>query len=791
MNNKKNITIKTKFILMICLTSILVTILGSYGAISLSNVNRTFKQTLVEGDKIISDSMKVVKNVIGVRLSAFSTDFFIIDGKYQEAKDNLGRAQENAIKSLDEYKSIVTKEDTEIIKLVDEMIEVINRYIKSVDNYVDLRQQGKKEEALEADSDATPDGKNIEALSFKITNLAFSSFTQKLGVVSKKVVVVLITSVILVLLTILFIILYGTRLFKSILNPIEHINKAMNEIIRGNLNVNLKTNRTDEMGLLSNNLSDVCDTIRAITNDIKDLSTNSHQGNLTYRIDINKYRGEFREVTDGINNSIDTFVIDMNYIADSLKQIEEGNFNVNIKNLSGDKINTSNNLKSIQKTIRNISLEINELTNAAIAGNLEYVINSDKYNGEWKDTINGLNKFVESIVIPIKETQNALNQFALGNFGHRIVNDYKGEFNEIKKTVNYTAETVGSYISEISDILNKMANKNFDVSIDRNYLGDFKNIQESVNLIVANLNVLTKGIITSAERVSSGSRQISESSISLAEGATEQSESVERLDFVIKEISGQTRDNAKSSEKANELAVRTREDASKGKEQMDTMLSAMEQINTASTSISKIIKVIEDIAFQTNILALNAAVEAARAGEHGKGFAVVAEEVRNLAVRSQQAAKETTDLIRSSVDKVNEGSKIADSTSNTLTSIVAGIEEIAKLVDDCAVSSKTQEVSINDILTSISSIASVTQANTATSEESAAASEELSSQAEIFYASVSDFKLRGEKSPNGTGIKKETKKVNTNRSFKDNKQEKQVVKEQDIDLDGLQDFGKY
>ncbi len=308
--------------------------------------------------------------------------------------------------------------------------------------------------------------------------------------------------------------------------------------------------------------------------------------------------------------------------------------------------------------------------------------------------------------------------------------------------MNFTAETIGSYISEISGVLTQMADKNFDISIDREYLGDFKSIQESVNLIVTNLNILTRDIISSAEQVSAGARQIAESSTSLAQGATEQAGAVEELTSTVSIISEQSKANAVNSEKANELALDAKDSAAGGSEQMDKMLLAMEEINTASNSISNIIKVIDDIAFQTNILALNAAVEAARAGEHGKGFAVVAEEVRSLAARSQQAAKETTELIESSVFKVEEGSKIANDTAKSLVNIVNQIEEISSLINSCAMSSKEQEKSIEQITIGIDQISVVTQTNTATSEESAAAAEELSSQADVFYASVSDFKLR-------------------------------------------------
>ncbi len=537
---------------------------------------------------------------------------------------------------------------------------------------------------------------------------------------------------------------FGSLLTNSITKPVQDLKEGALRVSKGDLSSNLRSNSRDEIGALSNAISDMSETFQYILNDINELSKNLENGNISYRINSNKYQGAFKDVTYAINNATNRLVEDSLYIIDRVKEFGDGEFEATIKDFPGEKVIINEGLIAVQNALKNVSADIVSLINAANEGNLEHKLDTTKYIGNWKQITDGLNRFVDNVVVPIKETQNALNEFSKGNFSHRITNEYKGEFNNIKTTVNFTAETVGSYISEISNILTEMADKNFDVIIDREYLGDFQAIKESVNLIITNLNILTRGIIQSAEKVSNGARQIAESSTTLAQGATEQASAVEELNSTIKVISEQSSANAKNSEKANELSLEAKESANSGSHQMDNMLLAMEEINNASNSISNIIKVIDDIAFQTNILALNAAVEAARAGEHGKGFAVVAEEVRSLAARSQQAAKETTELIESSVEKVSEGSKIANNTADALRSIVSQIEEISNLINSCAIASKEQEKSIDQITIGINQISTVTQTNTATSEESAASSDELSNQAEIFYSSVSDFKLRNE-----------------------------------------------
>ncbi len=296
---------------------------------------------------------------------------------------------------------------------------------------------------------------------------------------------------------------------------------------------------------------------------------------------------------------------------------------------------------------------------------------------------------------------------------------------------------------------------NFKVDIA--YLTDLKGRKIGHIEVVQDITAMVKtqragaALVENIEQVSrsfiTGSSQIADGAQSLAQGSSQQAASVEQLSSSIAEIADKTKENAEMAGKAAALANTIKQNAEKGSAQMDDLTGAVREINTASQNISKVIKTIEDIAFQTNILALNASVEAARAGQHGKGFAVVAEEVRNLATKSSDAAKDTGALIANSVEKAELGARIADETSASLTEIVAGINESSLIVTEIAKSSEEQSLGIAQINKGIDQVAQVVQQNSATAEQSAAASEEMSSQANTLEELLLQYNAE-----NGTGL---------------------------------------
>lgn len=259
--------------------------------------------------------------------------------------------------------------------------------------------------------------------------------------------------------------------------------------------------------------------------------------------------------------------------------------------------------------------------------------------------------------------------------------------------------------------------------------------------MIQNLRTLICELQSSSASVASGSVQVAETSQTLSLGATQQASALEQITSSMTQMSTQTKQNAENSGQANTIAERARSAADKGQTQVESMISAMNEINAAGQSISNIIKVIDEIAFQTNLLALNAAVEAARAGQHGKGFAVVAEEVRNLAARSAKAAKETETLIAKSLETAKAGVTEADETGEYLTQIVKEVNQVSELIGKIAAASNDQAQGIAQINIGLEQIDNVTHENTSTAEETAAASEELSNQAMQLKEKLSQFNL--------------------------------------------------
>ncbi len=352
---------------------------------------------------------------------------------------------------------------------------------------------------------------------------------------------------------------------------------------------------------------------------------------------------------------------------------------------------------------------------------------------------------IRLIKTPISEIEGAAIRMAEGDLDVEISYTSKDELGVLAEQVRRLIRKLQVIIDDENKFLAKMAAGDFTVDsvCEEEYTGGFHPLLVSFRGIADKLNDTMLQINQSSAQVASGSEQVSSGAQALSQGATEQASSVEELAATINEISGKVKENADNARQANEKAGSISAEMNVSNEKMQQMIQAMGDITNCSHEIGKIIKTIEDIAFQTNILALNAAVEAARAGAAGKGFAVVADEVRNLASKSAEASKNTSVLIENSLKAVENGTRIADETARSLYQAVNGVDEMTAIIGQISEASSAQADSISQVTMGIDQISSVVQTNSATAQESAAASEELSSQSQMMKSLVDRFKLRG------------------------------------------------
>jgi methyl-accepting chemotaxis protein len=441
--------------------------------------------------------------------------------------------------------------------------------------------------------------------------------------------------------------------------------------------------------------------LRRIEADLQRLAQNDLDFDLQVK-EADQHTGEVREQFGRINNSLGLVKSSLRAIQDTIIRVSKGDtsqleeFRKIGKRSEHDRMVPA--LIRMMEVIQDLVNEVKMLGEATVEGNLKHRGDIHKFAGGYQEIVTGFNNTLEAMAQPLREADAVLKEMAQGNFQLRMVGNYQGQHAALKEAINTTLDSLNEVLGKIDSV---------------------------------------------ARQVASGAGQIANSSQVLSQGASEQASTMEEITASIAAIASQTKLNATNANQANDFALTAKDKAGTGNQQMQAMLQAMDEINVSSANISKIIKVIDEIAFQTNILALNAAVEAARAGQYGKGFAVVAEEVRNLAGRSADAAKETTALIEGSIQKVDAGTKIANETAGALSQIVDGVTRTGELVNEIAIASNEQATGIAQINQGIAQVSEVTQSNTATAEQSAAASEELNAQVETLREMVSRFKISG------------------------------------------------
>ncbi len=752
----KNFSIKARVIVLVAIMLIFSALIGIFGFFSLLNVNGKYELMLGTASERLNLSSELELEVAKFRRAFLNvivqSEIHQDKTRTTDALNELNSHLEKITDITDRYKACVDS-DTSLTPQAQQ--NLYNLRQKFLDDFLSVGDLSKDLGAACLAEDF--DGINrclslivekVETAYDNVANIRQAAIDRRNVLDDEATTTARVTEIVLIavlFLALIFSLAIAIIITNSIVKPIVHITKQARKAAEGDFSVDVRTNITNEVGQLSNSLGMFIDTTKNVFDDMVNAFKEMEYGNLDKRLNTSKYNGQYSVMAETINKILSDTAHEFTTISKSINEYAEGNFSYDCPRFNGQKAIIHESLDKMKEHIQIISSSISEITDNINNGNLDIEISTNNLKSAWKKIIESLNILVINVAEPIRVTKDSLSNLAAGNFNFSIDADrFKGEFNEMAENINYTIKVLSEYIAEISSILKNMANQNLNVEITHNYVGDFKEIQDSLNLIIANFNQLIKEIIMSSEQVAIGSQSIADSSTALAQGASEQASAVEELTATIGLVSKNAERNTENVIKSNELADTAKESATRIRDEMQDLLKAMDDINESSNNISNIIKVIDDIAFQTNILALNAAVEAARAGEHGKGFAVVADEVRTLAARSQTSAQETSDLIAESLSKAEQGSEIVNRTADTVRKIVNQIDEISTLSNEVAHDSKEQTNSISEINIGINQIATVVSNNTATSEESAAASEELASQSAVFKSTVSKFTLKNQ-----------------------------------------------
>ncbi len=553
---------------------------------------------------------------------------------------------------------------------------------------------------------------------------------------------------------------FATIVFLLVMFIVGKINKRVDKLseVIGNLEAlskgefddvkQIHFDKHDEIYEINKSVEEVVEVIQKLSNELQNIIHEHQEGNPYFNIETESFTGSYKEILSGINKFGNDYVNIIVDVMQGIGEITRGNFDIKLKledTYKGEKVKIVDFVNALVSNLKGVDHELNYVISNVQQGKVTGLeADASGYEGAWKDFVSGINDVVKQFREPLEGVTMVFDRMRNCDLSARLEGEYIGEFKIIQESIEVCNDTIQSYISEVEFVLNQLANNKYNVSIEREYIGDFQVIRTSLLTIIDQLNGVLGEISDSANVISSSAAASAETSVNLAEASTRQNQSISRLLEEIDSVSAKTNVTAQSATEARELSTKTLENAKNGNVEMKDMLVSISEISDASRSIENIISIIEDIAFQTNLLALNAAVEAARAGEHGKGFAVVAEEVRSLAGRCQKAALETKELISKSIDKVNEGTEKASSTSEALNEILTDITEVSNIIENISKLSDDQANSISTFARSINDISDVANQNTSTSEESAAIAQEISAQTHTLRNIVSEFDLKYE-----------------------------------------------
>ena len=532
-----------------------------------------------------------------------------------------------------------------------------------------------------------------------------------------------------------------TRL-QSSLKQLVSISRAISE---GNLNIEILYDfkRSDNASELSKNMVVIRDNLRIVVKEIDNASRLHSLGKIDEITNSAYLRGAYKEMADNANVMFQDYASLVRDVSSNLHEIANGNLDIQVCDYPGDKALLSEASRALLHNIRAVNTSIHTMVDAVARGQLDTRVDTAELGGEFGKQVSGINELVDNFMAPLERVYDVLEGISTrGDLSVQINNIYSGDFKQMVANLNTTTAALQRYVAEIAHVLGQMSNNKLDVSLKHDYLGDFAPIKTSLSHIIDTFNTIINQIVNGSVTIANETGLISRSLEELSTNAQTQEQAILRLDQKIGSVGTAAKANADNSSIAQEASLTLESRAEQGMSEMQSLLTAMKEIDNFSNETLAVIKVIEDIAFQTNLLALNASVEAARAGEHGRGFAVVAEEVRGLAGRSAAAAKSTAELIQQSTNSVKGGYSISEKMGKTLTEIAQSIAAISEQAIKISQASQSQTDDIAGVASDIKQVENITRINSESATNLSASSNELSGNSESLRELVARFETR-------------------------------------------------
>ena len=537
----------------------------------------------------------------------------------------------------------------------------------------------------------------------------------------------------------------------AVIGPLNVAANYVDRISKGDIPTPITDSYNGDFNTIKNNLNTCINAVNALVADANRLSVAAVEGKLATRADAAKHQGDFCKIVQGVNDTLDAVIGPLNVAANYVDRISKGDIPTPITDSYNGDFNTiKNNLNTCINAVNALVADANMLSKAAVEGKLATRADATKHQGDFRKIVQGVNDTLDAVIGPLNVAANYVDRIAKGDIPAKIIDNYNGDFNTIKNNLNTCIDALNAIVTDAATLSQAIVDGDLNRQTDASkYQGDYRKVIEAFEKAFVGLNNTFYQIVDAVEQVGQAAEHLNVASQNMASTSEEQSSAVEEVTSSLEETDSQVKANTDAANTANQLVMGTSQAANAGHSKMEEMSRAMSDINGSAQNIAKIIKVIDEIAFQTNLLALNAAVEAARAGQHGRGFAVVAQEVRNLAGRSAKAARETAELIESSVKQVATGVGIAKETSEALNQIVTNVVKVRDLVGEIAAASVEQSRGVSQINAAMSQVAKAAQEGSQQSEELASSSSELANLAGRMRDEVRHFRLRERKAAAG------------------------------------------